>query len=225
MKKLTKYLMIVSLICLAVSCGLLVGAVFGLPVFEDKMLLKVLLIFSTFAIAGGLAIGEINVYQKNKILGIISLSLLSVSVLLAIISLFVEWGVFTKITIVVSLVSVLFCFIVSFYTKLGKSLLALQICTYVALTLLDIFLILLTCDVAIFETKGMLEVFIILIIASIGLCIATKVVSSRKKDTPIIENKRELETLKLQVESLTKENETLRQQIDILKQENEKLKK
>lgn len=227
-KKITKILMIVSLVCLAASCGLLIGAVFGLDVFGNKVLQKVLLMSSTFAIAGGLAIGEVNVLQKNKVLGCISLGLLGLSVLLTLVSLFIDFdGVFTKITIITSLISVLFCFVVSIYTKFGKSFLALQICTYVALTLLDAFFIMLTLGIGILEKKGMLECFIILIIASVGLLIAVKVISSRKKDALLSQSeshKSELDDIKIQLEKLTQENEDLRQQITTLTEENKQLK-
>lgn len=226
-KKITKTLMIVSLVSLAVSCGLLIGAVFGLKVFDDPVLQKMLLIFSIFAVAGGLAIGEINVLQKNKVLGIVCLGLLGLSVLLALFSLFVDSGVFTKITIVTALLSVLFCFIMSIYMKLGKSLLVLQICTYVALIVLDAFFIMLTLGVNILEKKGMLECFIILIIASVGLLIAIKVISSRKKDALLSQSeshKSELDDIKIQLEKLTQENEDLRQQVVTLTEENKQLK-
>ena len=65
MENTKKILMISSLSCLAVSCLMLILAVFGVQVF-DGILLRILLIVSTFAIACGLAIGELSVIQKNK---------------------------------------------------------------------------------------------------------------------------------------------------------------
>lgn len=223
MEKTKKILMISSLSCLAVSCLMLILAVFGVQVF-DGILLRILLIVSTFAIACGLAIGELSVIQKNKILGYVSLGLLSVSVLFALIvfcsSLLNNGGVFVKITGIFALLSVLFIIIVSNYTKLGKSMLALQIPTYIALILLDLFLILLVCGVSMFEINGMLETFIILIIVNVGLLIAISVIASKKRnsqDTPKVRDENNIEELKIQIEVLKNENEQLRKENEELK--------
>ena len=64
MERTKKILMISSLSCLAAACLMLILAVFGVPVFKGIQL-RVLLVLSTFAIACGLAIGELSVIQKN----------------------------------------------------------------------------------------------------------------------------------------------------------------
>lgn len=224
MEKTKKILMISSLSCLAVSCLMLILAVFGVQVF-DGILLRILLIVSTFAIACGLAIGELSVIQKNKILGYVSLGLLGVSVLFALIifcsSILQNGGVFVKITGTFSLLSILFIIIISNYIKLGKSMLGLQIPTYIALILLDLFLILLVCGVSMFEIKGMLETFIILIILNVGLLIATSVIASKKRnsqDTPKVKDENNIEELKIQIEVLKNENEQLRKENEELKE-------
>lgn len=223
MEKTKKILMISSLSCLAVSCLMLILAVFGVQVF-DGILLRILLIASTFAIACGLAIGELSVIRKNKILGYVSIGLLGVSVLFALIifcsSILQNGGVFVKITGTFSLLSILFIIIISNYIKLGKSMLGLQIPTYIALILLDLFLILLVCGVSMFEIKGMLETFIILIILNVGLLIATSVIASKKRnsqDTPKVKDENNIEELKIQIEVLKNENEQLRKENEELK--------
>ena len=223
MENTKKILMISSLSCLAVSCLMLILAVFGVQVF-DGILLRILLIVSTFAIACGLAIGELSVIQKNKILGYVSIGLLGVSVLFALIifcsSILQNGGVFVKITGTFSLLSILFIIIVSNYIKLGKSMLGLQIPTYIALILLDLFLILLVCGVSMFEIKGMLETFIILIILNVGLLIATSVIASKKRnsqDAPKVKDENYIEELKIQIEVLKNENEQLRKENEELK--------
>lgn len=223
MENTKKILMISSLSCLAVSCLMLILAVFGVQVF-DGILLRILLIVSTFAIACGLAIGELSVIQKNKILGYVSIGLLGVSVLFALIifcsSILQNGGVFVKITGTFSLLSILFIIIISNYIKLGKSMLGLQIPTYIALILLDLFLILLVCGVSMFEIKGMLETFIILIILNVGLLIATSVIASKKRnsqDTPKVKDENNIEELKMQIEVLKNANEQLRKENEELK--------
>lgn len=72
MEKTKKILMITSLSCLAISCLMLILAVFGVPVFSGVPL-RILLVISTLAIACGLAIGEISVIKRNKILGMLVL--------------------------------------------------------------------------------------------------------------------------------------------------------
>ncbi len=223
MENTKKILMISSLSCLAVSCLMLILAVFGVQVF-DGILLRILLIVSTFAIACGLAIGELSVIQKNKILGYVSIGLLGVSVLFALIifcsSILQNGGVFVKITGTFSLLSILFIIIISNYIKLGKSMLGLQIPTYIVLILLDLFLILLVCGVSMFEIKGMLETFIILIILNVGLLIATSVIASKKRnsqDTPKVKDENNIEELKIQIEVLKNENEQLRKENEELK--------
>lgn len=223
MENTKKILMISSLSCLAVSCLMLILAVFGVQVF-DGILLRILLIVSTFAIACGLAIGELSVIQKNKILGYVSIGLLGVSVLFALIifcsSILQNGGVFVKITGTFSLLSILFIIIISNYIKLGKSMLGLQISTYIVLILLDLFLILLVCGVSMFEIKGMLETFIILIILNVGLLIATSVIASKKRnsqDTPKVKDENNIEELKIQIEVLKNANEQLRKENKELK--------
>lgn len=223
MENTKKILMISSLSCLAVSCLMLILAVFGVQVF-DGILLRILLIVSTFAIACGLAIGELSVIQKNKILGYVSIGLLGVSVLFALIifcsSILQSGGVFVKITGTFSLLSILFIIIISNYIKLGKSMLGLQIPTYISLILLDLFLILLVCGVSMFEIKGMLETFIILIILNVGLLIATSVIASKKRnsqDAPKVKDENNIEELKIQIEVLKNENEQLRKENEELK--------
>lgn len=223
MENTKKILMISSLSCLAVSCLMLILAVFGVQVF-DGILLRILLIVSTFAIACGLAIGELSVIQKNKILGYVSIGLLGVSVLFALIifcsSILQNGGVFVKIAGTFSLLSILFIIIISNYIKLGKSMLGLQIPTYIVLILLDLFLILLVCGVSMFEIKGMLETFIILIILNVGLLIATSVIASKKRnsqDTPKVKGENNIEELKMQIEVLKNANEQLRKENEELK--------
>ena len=228
MEKTKKILMITSLSCLAISCLMLILAVFGVPVFSGVPL-RILLVISTLAIACGLAIGEISVIKRNKILGYVSIGFLEISVLFALIVFCTKLldmdSLFNKITATFGILSVLFIFIVSTYTKLGKSMLALQIPTYIVLIMLDLFFVLMVFGMQVFKVAGLLELFIILIILSVGLLIATSVVASKRKDTiaqQSISKGEEISNLKKLVEQLQMENENLRKENENLKSQLEK---
>lgn len=225
MEKTKKSLMIISLSCLAISCIMLILAVFKVDIFEG-IPLRLLLIFATLALSCGLSINEIPLVKRKNVLGYVGLGLLSLSVLFALIifctNLLTTYSVFNKITGVVSVLSVTFIIIISIYTKLEKSMLGLQIPSYISLILLAIMSCLLICGVEVFEINGMLQTFIVLIIVSVGLLISSSVVASKKKveDKEKKENKDEMIKIsKLEYENLLKENEMLKNEIEKLKAE------
>ncbi len=215
MNKTKKSLMIVSLVTLAISCLMLILAVFKVDVFHG-IALRFLLIFATTSLACAIAISEINVIERKRILGFIGLGLLTLSVLMALVvfcsPLLFNYNVFNRITGIVAVLSVAFIAVLSIYSKLEKSLLGLQIPTYVALGVLALMISILIGGFNLLEIKGMLEVLIIDAIVTVGLLIASSVIASKRKDDNKLEAKQESE-----LEMLKKEN--LR-----LKQENEELK-
>ena len=215
MNKTKKSLMIVSLVTLAISCLMLILAVFKVDVFHG-IALRFLLIFATTSLACAIAISEINVIERKRILGFIGLGLLTLSVLMALVvfcsPLLFNYNVFNRITGIVAVLSVAFIAVLSIYSKLEKSLLGLQIPTYVALGVLALMISILIGGFNLLEIKGMLEVLIIDAIVTVGLLIASSVIASKRKDDNKPETKQESE-----LEILKKEN--LR-----LKQENEELK-
>lgn len=215
MNKTKKSLMIVSLITLAISCLMLILAVFKVDVFHG-IALRFLLIFATTSLACAIAISEINIIERKRILGFIGLGLLTLSVLMALVvfcsPLLFNYNVFNRITGIVAVLSVAFIAVLSIYSKLEKSLLGLQIPTYVALGVLALMISILIGGFNLLEIKGMLEVLIIDAIVTVGLLIASSVIASKRKDGNKPETKQESE-----LEMLKKEN--LR-----LKQENEELK-
>lgn len=215
MNKTKKSLMIVSLVTLAISCLMLILAVFKVDVFHG-IALRFLLIFATTSLACAIAISEINIIERKRILGFIGLGLLTLSVLMALVvfcsPLLFNYNVFNRITGIVAVLSVAFIAVLSIYSKLEKSLLGLQIPTYVALGVLALMISILIGGFNLLEIKGMLEVLIIDAIVTVGLLIASSVIASKRKDGDKPETKQESE-----LEMLKKEN--LR-----LKQENEELK-
>ena len=226
MEKTKKILMITSLSALGISCLMLIIGVFQHAIFEGVPL-RFLLIFSTIAVSCGISISEVSIIKRKKILGYVGLSVLALSVLFALIifcsPLLFQDNFFNRLTGIVSISSVLFIAIISIYSKLGKSLLGLQIPTYISLILLDILVSLWIGGVQIFEISGMLQVFIVLIIVCFGLLIASSVVSSKKKNS--VESgakiKNNLITIsKVEYENLLNENKQLKQQIEELKNKN-----
>lgn len=228
MEKAKKILMIISLSALAVACIMLILAVFKVPVFQGVPL-RFLLIFSTIAVACGMSITELSVIKRKKVLGYVAIALLGLSTLLAMIifcsNLLTQYSVFNIITSIVALSSVLFAVIISLYSKLGKTMIGLQVPTYVCLSVLDVMLSLLIAGVQLFEVAGMLQVFIILIIVSVGLLIASAVVSAKRKDAGQ-SNNFAVEIVKIskaEYDSLLKENQTLKAENQELKQKLENL--
>ena len=227
MKTTKRVLLISSLTCLALSCLLLILAIFGVKVFEGAIF-RVLLISSTFAVGAGIALTELNILARRKVLGLVSLGFLSVSVLLALISFcspLMEVPVFNRITGVIALFSVLLATIISLNTKLEKRFIALQAVTYIALSLVVLLVVIIVCGVNIFEINGILQAFLVLCVITVGLLIATTVVSSKNKGDE--KSKPELsdsQNLKLENENLKLENVQLKAEIEKLKQELKSLK-
>lgn len=227
MEKTKKALMIVSLSTLLICCIMLILAVFGVGIF-DGVPLRLLLIFATICVATGISINELAVINRKKVLGFVGIGLLALSVLMAFVifcsKLLVTENVFNRITGIVSVLSVTFIIIISIYSKLGKSLLGLQIPTYVAFGALAILLSLLIGGLHLFDIKGMLEVFIVLCIVCFGLLIASTIISAKKKssNSDAVNSKAKTITISLQeYESLKEENKALKEELEKLKSNNQ----
>lgn len=227
MEKTKKTLMIVSLSALLICCIMLILAVFGVEIF-DGVPLRLLLIFATICVATGISINELAVINRKKVLGFVGIGLLALSVLMAFVifcsNLLVTENVFNRITGIVSVISVTFIIIISIYSKLGKSLLGLQIPTYVAFGALAILLSLLIGGLHLFDIKGMLEVFIVLCIVCFGLLIASTIISAKKKssNSDAVNSKAKTITISLQeYESLKEENKALKEELEKLKSNNQ----
>ena len=223
MEKLKKILMIISLSGVGVAATMLILQVLGVPVFTTSWVLRLLLVISTVAVSSGIAINEIAVIKRKKILGYVGLGLLALSSLLAIIvfcsDLLVTESVFNRITGFVALNSVLFIIIITQYSKLGKHVIGLQIPTYISLVLIDIVLSLTICGVDILTT--ILTPFIIVCIVAVALLIAVTVIASKMRSSePVETSKKDVVTIsRVEYEMLKKENEELKAEIERLKSE------
>ena len=227
MEKTKKTLMIVSLSTLVICCIMLILAVFGVKIF-DGVPLRLLLVFATICVATGISINELAVISRKKVLGYIGVALLALSVLMAFVifcsNLLVTENVFNRITGIVSVLSVTFIVIISIYSKLGKSLLGLQIPTYVAFGALAILLSLLIGGLDLFSAKGMTEIFVIICIVCFGLLVASTIISAKKNSGNIgnANSKAKTITISLQeYESLKEENKMLKEELEKLKSNNQ----
>jgi hypothetical protein len=226
MEKLKKILMIISLSGVGIAAVMLILQVLGVNIFNGFML-RVLLVVATIAVASGISISEIAVIKRKRILGYVGLGLLSLSTLFALIifcsNILITDSIFNRITGITAITSVLFIIIISLYSKLGKSYIAMQIPTYISLVAIDIILSLLIAGVNVFKVGGMLSIFIILCIIAGALLIATSVISSKIKSSevaPKVKNdmvlvpREEYENLKKENDSLKAELEKLRKNSD-----------
>ena len=217
MDKAKKILLISSLSALGVTCVLLITAIFGVNVF-DGALFRILLVCACLSLSCGVLVNELSLIKKNKKLGFVSLSFLVLSTLFVLIIfvsplLYID-SVFNKITIVLSLFSIFFMIIVSFYVKMGKNMLLLQIITYVAVFLTDIILSLVLVGVKVFNIPSMSEIFAILCILSICLLIAVGILSGKKNfENNILENGEYIKVLKKDYDNLVEENKILKEKL------------
>lgn len=223
MEKLKKVFTCISLTGIAVVAVLLILAVFGVKVFEGA-LLKVLLVTATLAVASGLSINELSVIKRKRILGIIGLSLLGVSTIFAILlfttSLFDTVPVLGRIAGVTAISSVVFILIISQYSKMDKSAMALQIPTYIGLALIGLTLCLLVCDINMFQYSAFVTFFSILCIVTVSLYIALNVLAVRKRNAEAQTEKIVAKETSEEYDELQKENMNTKQEYLNLKEEN-----
>lgn len=216
MNKTKKSLMIVSLVTLAISCLMLILAVFKVKIFQG-VTLRLLLIFATTSLSCAIAISELNVIKRKKILGLVGLGLLATSVLMTLVvfcsPLLFKYSAFNRITGIVAVLSVTFITIISINSKLEKTLLGLQIPTYVAVSILSVMICIIIGGFKLLEIKGMLELLIIDAIITVGLLIASSVIASKRKQEPGETKLSEVEILKAENEKLRKENEELKSKL------------
>ncbi|MGN1201173.1 MAG: hypothetical protein ACI4R8_02790 [Candidatus Caccovivens sp.] len=211
--KLAKFiLMIVSLAFLSVAAIFGIIAIFGVQ-FGSWFLP---LIISILAIALGcfFAINSINMLSKNKILGWISLALISVAVLLTLLqtTFSIDNDIYVHFLISFALLSVLFNLLVSIALELGKRYYVFQIITYILLAILDF-----VATLVIFDTipkgNGMgTKIFVSFAIVAVVLIVTLKILAKvGKNDNKNIQHsetvtisKEEYELLKAKAEKLDK---------------------
>ncbi len=141
MQKVKKIVSISTIVCIGIVAFLLIGLLFN---FTETIFggytSKVLITFGALAVGGFFAISSMNMTMKNKVLGFISLGLITGSVFLI---LLVNWvsienPLYLQIMFSIGLLSVLFNVIVSSGIDLGKKYMIFQICVYVVVGVVDL---------------------------------------------------------------------------------------
>lgn len=223
-KKVKKVLTIIALVTLIIDIGLLISAIFGAPVFEWGILTKILLSSVTLTVASAFAITAVGYINKQRVLSIITLSMLG---LLCIFAFVIYWNsilfnnVFTQITITLAILTVTFCLLVNVGVRLDKKFFALQIVTYILMAISDILLILLVWGVPLFSIAVLSQIIGVIFLVTFALWCSLSILS-RKNQSVNDETKVSVESVtisKLEYQALKRENEELKAEIKKLKGE------
>ena len=141
MQKAKKIVSIMTIVCTSAVALLLIGLLFGFTkaVLGDYVE-RVLVTFGALGIGGFFAISSMNMTLKNRILGYISLGLITGSVFLI---LLVNWvnienPLYMQVMFSIGLLSVLFNVIVSSGIDLGKKYMVYQIIVYIVVGVVDL---------------------------------------------------------------------------------------
>lgn len=188
MEKTKKILSILTIVFTAIVSLLLILALFKIN-FLGNVSLQIYVTFGSLAIGGFFAISSLMMVPKNKIIGWLSLGLISGSVFLIILSVWLDLGNSTllNITISLGLLSVLFNIIVSIGLDLGKLYLIIQIVVYMLVGIVDILSTLAIFGVI--DLGSIVAIFLTLIILSLVGIITLKVLAKRKVSNNTIEEK------------------------------------
>lgn len=220
MAKIKKILTIVSLATMGASVLILILGIFGLDIFSGT-LSKILLTLSTFAVASFFCINSLNVYNKNKILALVSMGLLA---LLTVLALFVYWlelefaSDFVKALVILAMATIFFILIVSNSLTLGKKYRALQVISYILILVVDILLTLLVVGVEIFSLPAMTEIFATICLVVFALLCTLKILTKKSVGQgdktvmidKVVLTKAEYDALLNKIEELENENKRLK---------------
>lgn len=212
---LTRTISTVILVCVIAAAAIGLGLLFSLFGFSD-ILGKVLLSLLTVFIAGLFLLNSINALTAGNKVGTFAAFMIIVSAALFLLLIWIGnlGEIFNYVIVIVSMVSILLNLIVGHYIVLRKSLLAIQICLYVAFAYVELvisFLILGDDSLIMFW-----QIFVTAIIVSITLYIVLKVkeknIAQRKVENIVAQNSDEYITItKTEYENLKAEVERLRE--------------
>lgn len=178
MKFAKKIISIGTIIATAITGLILIMLLFDVTMF-GKSNGDVLMAMATLGIGGFFAINSLNMVSKNKIIGWVSLALISASVFLILLTIWIsfESDMYFKVTVSLGLLSVLFNIIVSSGLSLGKTKLIWQVLVYLVVGVTD-----LIATLAIFglvDLAPIIPFFLMLIIISIIGVIILKVLAKK----------------------------------------------
>ena len=188
MEKFRKGLSIVTIISAVVVSLFLIIWLFGADLL-GSLKSNIYLTLGSIAVGGFFAINSLNMVLKNKILGYVSFGLIAGSVVLIILTSWLNLNnsTLTNIMISLGLLSVLFNIIVSSGLDLGKTLLAVQIPVYIIAGITDLVSTLIIFGAL--DISKMFALFLALIIVTIVGIIILKVLAKRRVTNEILDEK------------------------------------
>ena len=176
-----KGLTIGTLGCLgACALMLIISVITGLKVnFFEGVKGSILATTATLTAAGYFGIRSNNMLSKNKILGYVSFGLIGLSLLFMVLFIWkiIDNRIFNLAVLTVSLLSVLFIFLVSNGLKLGRKFLVVQVVSDAILSLLIIFILI--SSYGWIELGDVLIPFLINIILSVVAFITISVLANK----------------------------------------------
>lgn len=178
MEKTKKIVTISTIVATSITAILLIMLLFGFKPLGDANS-NVLITFACIGVGGFFTINSLNMIDRNRVIGWVSLGLIVASVVLIILTSWIKLDndFVSKSTIVLGVLSVLFNIIVSSGLELGKTKLAIQIIVYVIVGATCLFFTLILFNVL--SISDVLLWFITMIILSILGVIVLKVIAKK----------------------------------------------
>lgn len=188
MEKSRKVLSIVTIISAVIVSLLFILQLFGID-FLGSFKGNIYFTFGSLAVGGFFAINSLNMILKNKIIGWLSFALIAGSVILIILTSWLNLKNETLINIMISLglLSVLFNIIVSSGLDLGRSYLAIQIPVYIIAGIADLISTLIIFGAL--DISKMFALFLSIIIVTIVGIIILKVFAKKRVTNEILDEK------------------------------------
>lgn len=207
MKKIVSTITIISVILLSI---LLLASLFEV-IKLSGIYLKILLTIATIFIASFVSLNSITLVEKKNKFAIISLGLISLSVVLILLMIWIKGvnsSIYNKVTWSFATISIFFNFVVNFRLKLENHNLVLQGLTYTFYALTSIFILLMINVKTISNWDKIWYVLVPLILVNLVLT-SILLIQGKKEDNSVMISKKEYqELLKIKEEyyELTKNN-------------------
>lgn len=178
MEKSKKIVTISTIVATSLTAIMLIMLLFSFKPFGDANG-KLIITFACFAVGGFFTINSLNMIDRNRTIGWVSLGLIVASVVLIILTSWIklESDALSKAIIVLGVLSVLFNIIVSSGLELGKTKLALQIIVYLVVGATCLFFTLILYNIV--QFNDVILWFISAIILSVLGVIVLKVIAKK----------------------------------------------
>lgn len=178
MEKSKKIVTISTIIATSLTAIMLIMLLFSFKPFGDANG-KLIITFACFAVGGFFTINSLNMIDRNRTIGWVSLGLIVASIVLIILTSWIklESDALSKAIIVLGVLSVLFNIIVSSGLELGKTKLALQIIVYLVVGATCLFFTLILYNIV--EFNDVILWFFSAIILSVLGVIVLKVIAKK----------------------------------------------